>query len=297
RPGAGPPLFPLAWAPPVPRRATTWPKPRPPSRRAVTAVSATTVMGDFGSMLPVFTPSAYWGMRITPWESCPRRLARTRRREIHAASADGAPRPSKMRVAMLSRRPASMVGMSDTIPHGEGRARARLLSRLAVAGPRDQDWDLLLPARRDGALRRRPPQGRLRYGRALAARHVGLGLPGDGAGTRRAARDAAARRPGRRPAPGRERQRHRSHGGHGHLPPGTRGRPRRRGFIGLHPQARVAILRHGTREGLFGGGDAVAERARAVRAAPHGDLSAAPRGGGRATVRCAAPRQLHHARV
>src|SRR5215470_1539076 len=231
----------------VPRRATTWPKPRPPSSLAVTAVSATTVMGDFGSMLPVFTPSAYCGMRITPWESCPRRLARTRRREIHAASAAGALRPSKMRVAMLSRRPASMVGMSDTIPHGEGRARARLPSRLAVAGSRDQDWDLVLPARRDGALRRRPPQGRLRDGRALAARHVGLGLPGDGVGARRAARDA--------------------------------------------------ILRHGAREGLLGGGDAVAERTRVVRAAPHGDLSVAPRGGGGAIVRWAAPRQLHHARI
>src|SRR5215470_4018499 len=281
----------------VPRRATTWPKPRPPSSRAVTAVSATTVMGDFGSMLPVFTPSAYWGMRITPWLSCARRLPSTFRRELHSASAVGAPRPSKMRVAMLSRRPASMVGMSDTIPHGEGRARARLPSRLEVAEPRDQDRGLLLPARRDRALRRRPPQGHLHYGPALAACHVGLGLPGDGVGARRAARDAAARRPGRRPAPGGERQRHRSHGGHGHLRAGTRGRPRRRGLIGLHPQARVALLRHGAREDLLGGGDALAERARAVRAAPHGDLSAAPRGGGRATVRCAAPRQLHHARV
>jgi len=50
----------------IPRRATTWPKPRPPSRRAITGVSAVIVIGDFGSTVPFRTASAYCGMRMTP---------------------------------------------------------------------------------------------------------------------------------------------------------------------------------------------------------------------------------------
>src|SRR4029077_12079993 len=120
-------------------------------------------------------------MRMTPWESCPRRLARTRRWAIQAASLGGAPSPSKMRVAVLSRRPESMVGMSDTIPHVEGRARAPLRpARLAIARPRAHHRDLLLPARGSRPLRRGPSEGLLRHRRAFAPFHLGPRVSRDG---------------------------------------------------------------------------------------------------------------------
>ena len=43
----------------MPLRATTWPKPRPPSTRAIAGVSASTVTGDFG-----FTRPAFHGLRV-----------------------------------------------------------------------------------------------------------------------------------------------------------------------------------------------------------------------------------------
>src|SRR5439155_23750416 len=90
------------------------------SRRAVTGVSATMVTGDFGSIPPAFTAWAYCGIRMTPWESCPRRFASTSRWAIQAASPAGAPSLSKMRVAVVSRWVAVIVGMHDTIPQLRG---------------------------------------------------------------------------------------------------------------------------------------------------------------------------------
>ncbi len=112
-----PPALALAIAISIARRPTTCPKPPPPSRRTSAGVSAVTVMGVFGSTCPFFTDSQYCGMRITPWESWPRRLARTSSAAIHAASPSGAPIAVKMRLAFVSSRVASMVGMSATITH------------------------------------------------------------------------------------------------------------------------------------------------------------------------------------
>jgi len=99
----------------IARRPTTCPKPPPPSRRTSAGVSAVTVTGDRGSTSFRFTDCQYCGMRMTPWESCPRRFARTSSAAIHAASPSGAPIAVKMRVAFASSRAGSMVGMSATI--------------------------------------------------------------------------------------------------------------------------------------------------------------------------------------
>ena len=93
------PPWPWRWPSPSRAGATTWPKPRPPSRRAITGVSAITVIGDFGSIPPAFTASQYCGMRITPWESWPRRLAQHEQRGDPRRVAAGAPIAAKMRVA------------------------------------------------------------------------------------------------------------------------------------------------------------------------------------------------------
>src|SRR5262245_28783158 len=97
----------------MPRLATTWPKPRPPSSRAITGVSASTVIGLFGFTWPVLMDPAYCGMRIAPWESWPRRLARTSSVATRRASASGVPRPVKMRVASASSLAGAMVGMAS----------------------------------------------------------------------------------------------------------------------------------------------------------------------------------------
>jgi hypothetical protein len=110
-----PPAFAFAIAISIARRPTTWPKPPPPSSRTSAGVSAVTVTGDRGSTSFFLTDSQYWGMRITPWESWPRRFARTSSAAIHAASGSGAPIAVKMRVAFASSRAGSMVGMSATI--------------------------------------------------------------------------------------------------------------------------------------------------------------------------------------
>ena len=73
-------------------------------------------MGERGSTSLRFTDSQYWGMRMTPWESWPRRLARTSSVAIHRASLSGAPIAVKIDVAFASRRAGSTIGMSATIP-------------------------------------------------------------------------------------------------------------------------------------------------------------------------------------
>ena len=110
-----PPALALAIAISIARRPTTWPKPPPPSRRTSAGVSAITVTGERGSTSLRFTDCQYCGMRMTPCESWPRRLARTRRVAIHCASPSGARIALKMAVACASSRAASMVGMSATI--------------------------------------------------------------------------------------------------------------------------------------------------------------------------------------
>src|SRR4030095_16764715 len=97
----------------IPRRATTWPKPRPPSRRAITGVSVITVMGLLGFTLPVWMGPAYCGIRMAPCESWPRRLARTSKVATPRASASGAPMAVKMRVARDSSLSAWMFGMAS----------------------------------------------------------------------------------------------------------------------------------------------------------------------------------------
>src|SRR6266516_1460598 len=67
--------------------------------------------------------------------------------------------------------------------------------------------------------------------------------------------------------------------------------------LGLHPQARVALVRHGAREGLHGIGPPLERRERPLRAASHGHLSPPARRGRRPPVRRPASRQLHHARL
>ena len=110
---------------PSPRRATTWPRPRSPSSTAMTGRSTTVVIRGVGLISPILSPFTYCGIRMTPWESWPRRLARTSCRATHAASSLGTPHAAKMSRVTRSSVSASIVGIASA--PGRSGARGALL--------------------------------------------------------------------------------------------------------------------------------------------------------------------------
>src|SRR5262245_241287 len=82
---------------------------------AIVGASTTRVICGVGLSVPRARASTYWGIRMTPCESWPRRLARTSIVAIQAASSGGTLQAAKMSCVRRSRRPASTVGMGDTL--------------------------------------------------------------------------------------------------------------------------------------------------------------------------------------
>src|SRR6266446_3723058 len=77
----------------------------------------------------------YCGTRMTPWESWPRRLARTSSVAIHSASSRGTSRAAKMSAASRSRSAAGMVGIGRyTTRRAAGRKGPAGLPTTASAG-------------------------------------------------------------------------------------------------------------------------------------------------------------------
>src|SRR5687768_2548356 len=99
----------------IPRRATTWPKPRPPSTTARVGASMGTVMVGVTTVSPAFTDATYCGTRMTPCESWPRRFARTRSVAIHAASSRGTPSAAKILRVVSSSVPAARIGIAGRL--------------------------------------------------------------------------------------------------------------------------------------------------------------------------------------
>src|SRR5437879_2134576 len=95
----------------MPRRATTWPNPWSPSMTAVVGVSLRTRIVGVGFVVPFSIDVTYWAIRITPCESWPRRLARTSKVAIQAASSRGTPRAAKIRPVSSSRSSAFTIGI------------------------------------------------------------------------------------------------------------------------------------------------------------------------------------------
>src|SRR5262247_1765024 len=102
-------------ASPVPRRATTCPKPPSPSRMARVGVSTTSVICGLGFSVPAWSAATYCGTRITPCESWPRRLARMSMLAMKAASPSGTPRAAKTSRVKRSSRVDCTVGMGATL--------------------------------------------------------------------------------------------------------------------------------------------------------------------------------------
>ncbi len=71
----------------------------------------TVVILGVGLISPVLSPRTYWGIRMTPWESCPLRLARTSCWATHAASSLGTPHAAKISRVSRSSVSALIVGM------------------------------------------------------------------------------------------------------------------------------------------------------------------------------------------
>ena len=88
------------------------PKPSPASTSRVAPRRVVTAGRPSGRIVPCSIIVAYCGMRITPWLSCPARLARTRCAATSAAISSGAPRATKTLRPSPSRASASTVRYS-----------------------------------------------------------------------------------------------------------------------------------------------------------------------------------------
>ena len=85
---------------------------------------------------PFWRNPTYWGTRITPWESCPRRFAPTRLSATRSASSAGKPAASNNWHTNAFRLSEVTVGTSKS-PHCSGSVRVpwRDVSRIGSGGP------------------------------------------------------------------------------------------------------------------------------------------------------------------
>ena len=92
-------------ASPVASWAAGWPKPQPPSTMAAARSRRVMTAAAAGRICPSAIHGAYWASRITPCESWPTRLDRTRDRATCSAISAGVP-------SAVSARPASVTSSS-----------------------------------------------------------------------------------------------------------------------------------------------------------------------------------------
>ena len=151
--------------------------------------------------------------------------------------------------------------------------------------------------RRGGALRRRAQARRLRHRHARPLRDVGAGLPRGRDRARDAPRGDPAPGRSRGAAPRRDEDGRRPHAPDDRLCPRPCPGARRARALRIRPQARLAVLRDGAREGLLRGRDARAHGAGSLRERPRGRAPAPAGRGGGPPDGPAPPRELHHARV
>src|SRR5262245_24170496 len=108
----------------------------------MTGVSSTVVMFGLGLSVPSASAAQYWGIRIAPCESCPRRLARTSIWAIRAASAGGTCRAAKMWRVFRSSGTTSMVGMAPLL--GKRQVEVAMQKSGHFFMPADLDADVAI---------------------------------------------------------------------------------------------------------------------------------------------------------
>ncbi len=95
----------------VSRPACTWPKPQLPSAVRSESVSRRTVNGAPVTTSPLPSWSRYYGIRMTPCESWPRRLAATSERPTSSASSRRTPPAARRSMAKRVRESGGITGM------------------------------------------------------------------------------------------------------------------------------------------------------------------------------------------